>query len=110
VWGIAILLFGLGVGWNLSIVAATASLADLAAPSERGKLLGFHDMMGGLLGATLVLLGGWVLDTVGVYALASGSAAVALVPVAIILFGSRRRETPLPVVGLATEERLQGAE
>jgi MFS family permease len=91
VWGIAILLFGLGVGWNLSIVAATASLADLAAPSERGKLLGFHDMMGGLLGATLVLLGGWVLDTVGVYALASGSAVVALVPVAIIL---ARRPAP----------------
>lgn len=85
VWGVGILLFGLGLGWNLSIVAATASLADLAAPSERGRLLGFHDMMGGVLGATLVLLGGWVLDTVGVYALATGAATVALIPVALIL-------------------------
>jgi MFS family permease len=85
VWATAILLFGLGLGWNFSFVAATAQLADLAAPAERGKLLGFHDLAAGLLGATLVLLGGWVLDAAGVYAMASGAAAVALVPVALIL-------------------------
>jgi MFS family permease len=85
VWPTAVLLFGLGVGWNFSFVAATAQLADLAAPSERGKLLGFHDLLASLLGAVLVLLGGWVLDAVGVYALASGAAAVAFVPVALIL-------------------------
>ncbi|HVM16497.1 MAG TPA: MFS transporter [Gaiellaceae bacterium] len=99
VWPTAVLLFGLGVGWNFSFVAATAQLADLAAPAERGKLLGFHDLSAGLLGATLVLLGGWVLDAVGVYALASGAAAVALVPVAlIILFGRapHPEERPAP--------------
>lgn len=90
VWPTAVLLFGLGVGWNFSFVAATAQLADLAAPSERGKLLGFHDLAAGLLGATLVLLGGWVLDRVGVYALASGAAAVALVPVVLILLARGR--------------------
>jgi MFS family permease len=93
VWPTAVLLFGLGVGWNFSFVAATAQLADLAAPSERGKLLGFHDLLASLLGATLVLLGGWVLDAVGVYALASGAAAVALVPVLLILV-FRPRGTP----------------
>jgi MFS family permease len=95
VWGIAVLLFGLGVGWNFSFVAATAELADVATPSERGKLLGFHDLSAGVLGAALVILGGWALDAAGVYALASGAAAVALVPVVLILM---RREAPAPVV------------
>ena len=55
----AILLFGLGLGWNLSFVAATAQLADRAAPSERGKLLGFNDLISALTGAALALLGGY---------------------------------------------------
>jgi hypothetical protein len=32
-------LFGLGSGWNLSFVAATAVLTDRAKPWERGSLL-----------------------------------------------------------------------
>ena len=32
----AMLLFGLGVGWNLSFVAATAQLADVTSAAERG--------------------------------------------------------------------------
>jgi MFS family permease len=85
VWGTAILLFALGLGWNFGFVAATAELADRAAPGERGTLLGTHDLAAGLLGAALVLLGGFVLDAAGVYALAMGAAVAALVPVAIIL-------------------------
>jgi MFS family permease len=92
VWGTALLLFGLGVGWNFSFVAATAALSDIATPSERGRLLGFHDLAAGLLGAALVILGGWALDAAGVYALAAGAAAVALVPVILILI--RRQDGP----------------
>ena len=33
----AVLLFGLGIGWNISFVAATAQMADLTAPGERGQ-------------------------------------------------------------------------
>ena len=78
----AVLLFGLGVGWNLSFVAATAQLADQTAPSERGRLLGFNDLASSLAGASLALLGGLVLDTFGVTALAAGAAALVLLPVA----------------------------
>jgi MFS family permease len=92
--GTAVLLFGLGVGWNFSFVAATVELSGIASPTERGKLLGFHDMAAGMLGAVLVLVGGWALDSAGVYALASGAAAVALVPVVLILW---RREAPSPM-------------
>ncbi|MEO5580769.1 MAG: MFS transporter, partial [Gemmatimonadaceae bacterium] len=75
---IAILLFGLGLGWNFSFVAATSQLADLAAPAERGKLLGFNDLVAGLGGAVLVLLGGFVLDDFGVATLALSTSAIAL--------------------------------
>jgi MFS family permease len=85
----ALLLFGLGLGWNISFVAATAQLADLAAPWERGKLLGFNDLLASFTGAGFVLLGGYVLDDFGVNALALGAAVVALAPIALILLGSR---------------------
>ena len=50
VFATAVLLFGLGVGWNLSFVAATAQLVDLTAASERGRLMGFNDLLSALLG------------------------------------------------------------
>jgi MFS family permease len=34
----------LGLGWNLSFVAATAELAERTESSERGSLLGFNDL------------------------------------------------------------------
>ena len=44
-------LFGLGLGWSLSYVAATTELVDLAAPSERGRLVGFSDLLSSFGGA-----------------------------------------------------------
>ena len=88
--GTAVLLFGLGLGWNLSFVAATAELADRTAPSERGKLLGFNDLVAALLGASLALLGGAALEGLGVAALAIGATVLVLAPIAWLL-GRRRR-------------------
>jgi MFS family permease len=79
--GTAALLFGLGVGWNLSFVAATAQMVDLTAPSERGSLLGFNDLLSALFGASLALAGGYALDTLGVAALAIGATAIVVAPV-----------------------------
>jgi len=81
----AILLFGLGVGWNLSFVAATAALADHTAPEERGRLLGFNDLLSALLGAALALIGGFALDSIGVAALAIGATVIVFAPVLWIL-------------------------
>lgn len=78
--GTAVLLFTLGLGWNLSFVAATAQLADRAAPAERGKLLGFNDLLSALTGAALALLGGLALDALGVSALAIGATVLVLLP------------------------------
>ena len=77
----AVLLFGLGVGWNLSFVAATAQMVDATAPAERGRLLGFSDLVSALVAASLALLGGYALDTIGVAALALGATALAAAPI-----------------------------
>jgi MFS family permease len=81
----ALLLFGLGLGWNLSFVAATAQLVDSTAPAERGKVLGFNDLLSALLGAGLALLGGFALDSIGVAALAVGATAIVAAPILWLL-------------------------
>jgi MFS family permease len=83
--GTALLLFGLGIGWNISFVAATAQLADRTSPAERGKLLGFNDLLGAFLGAGLALLGGYALEAIGVAALAIGAAVIVAAPVVLIV-------------------------
>jgi len=81
----AIALFGLGLGWNFSFVAATAELADSTHASERGRLLGFNDLLSGATGAGLALLGGLALDVLGVAALAIGAAVLVTLPAVWIL-------------------------
>jgi predicted MFS family arabinose efflux permease len=88
----AISLFVLGVGWNLSFVAATAELADSTAASERGKLLGFNDLLSGVTGASLALLGGLALTAIGVAALAIGGTVLVVGPALWLL--ARRRPVP----------------
>jgi hypothetical protein len=68
-------------------VAATARLADRTSPSERGKLLGFNDLLGALFGAGLALLGGYALEAIGVGALAIGATAIVAVPIFLITRG-----------------------
>jgi MFS family permease len=90
----AVALFALGLGWNFSFVAATAQLADSTAPHERGKLLGFNDLLSGLTGAGLALLGGYALSALGVAALAIGGTVLVLAPAAwIARAGAGFRET-----------------
>jgi len=89
----ALLLFGLGVGWNFSFVAATAQLADATSPAERGKLLGLNDLIASLTAASLALLGGVALDAIGVTALAVGATAIAVAPA---IFLARLRPVPQP--------------
>jgi MFS family permease len=81
----AVALFGLGLGWNFSFVAATAELADSTRVNERGRLLGFNDLLSGLTGAALALLGGVALDVLGVAALAIGACVLVLAPAAWIM-------------------------
>ena len=80
----AVLLLGLGIGWNISFVAATAQMADRTSPVERGRLLGFSDQLGAFLAAGLALLGGYALDAIGVAALAIGATVIVVSPIFLI--------------------------
>ena len=89
----ALLLFLLGVGWNLSFVAATAQMVDRTSAVERGKLLGFNDLLSALLGAALALAGGFALDSLGVAALALGATAIVAAPLLWLAPAGRRAAT-----------------
>jgi MFS family permease len=84
VFATAVLLLGLGIGWNISFVAATAEMADRTSPAERGRLLGFNDQLASFLAAGLALLGGYALDAIGVAALAIGATAIVVSPIVLI--------------------------
>mgnify|MGYP003291937719 CR=1 FL=1 len=73
-------LFGLGLGWSLSYVAATAELVELAAPAERGRLIGFNDLLAATAGAILALTGGALYSATGATVLALAAAALAAGP------------------------------
>jgi MFS family permease len=92
--GMSVSLLLLGLGWNLSYVAATAELVTHATPVERGRLVGFTDLASGLLAAALALLGGAAYTEWGVVAISVG-ATVAVVAPALVIMLARR-----PVAGI----------
>jgi MFS family permease len=91
--GTSISLFLLGLGWNVSYVAATAELVTHATPVERGRLIGATDLVAGLLAAALALLGGAAYSEWGVVAVAVGGTIAVVVP-AIAIFAGRRPPAP----------------
>ncbi|HWX09462.1 MAG TPA: MFS transporter, partial [Gaiellaceae bacterium] len=93
--GMSVALLGLGLGWNLSYVAATTELVSLTSPSERGRLVGFTDLLAGFTAAALALLGGLVYSGSGVVALSLAAAALAALPALWLAL------RPVPRVALA---------
>lgn len=93
VFATGVVLFGLGLGWGLSYVSATSTLVDLAPPGERAQLVGFGDLLAGLSGAVLALLGGLAYSAQGVLTLAVGATVLALLPALWLTFvGWPRKE------------------
>ena len=83
-------LFGLGLGWSLSYVAATSELVDHAALAERGRLVGFSDLLSGFTGAALAILGGIAYNGIGVEAVAVGATLAVALPALVIVLAGRR--------------------
>ena len=81
-------LFLLGLGWNISYVAAVTELADRALPAERGKLIGLTDQLSSFTGAALVLLGGVLYSELGIEALALAATGFVVLPAVWILLRS----------------------
>jgi MFS family permease len=91
--GMSTALFGLGLGWNLSYVAATTELVSLTAMSERGRLVGFSDLLSAGTGAVLALLGGVTFTAAGTTGLSIGATVLAIVP-ALALLAYRKTAGP----------------
>jgi len=89
-------LFGIGLGWNFSYVAATAELTERTQQAERGKLLGFTDLLSSLCGVVLASLGGVVLATVGLTWFGVAGLTLATAP-ALWLLRAVPRVAALPV-------------
>jgi MFS family permease len=99
----SVLLFGLGLGWSLSFLAASSDLVDRTSPRERGRLLGLSDQLSGMVAATLAITGGLVLDRIGVTALALCSAVLVLLPAAWL--ATRGEVSPRSPITVAAVER-----
>ena len=80
--GMSLCMFGLGLGWCLSYIAATTELVDLAGPAERGRLVGLSDLLSSFSGAALALAGGVV------YTGAGGSVPLAWLATGISVFAA----------------------
>lgn len=78
--GMSVSLFGLGLGWSLSYVAATTELVSRVGPSERGRLVGLTDLTSGFTGAGLALGGGVLYSAAGSIPLAASTAILAALP------------------------------
>jgi MFS family permease len=63
--GMSLAMFGLGLGWCLSYIAATTELVDRAGPNERGRLVGLSDLLSSMSAAVLALAGGVVYTGAG---------------------------------------------
>jgi MFS family permease len=82
--GMSLSLFLLGLGWNVSYVAASAELVTHARPVERQGLVGFTDLVAGLTAAALALIGGLAYSEWGVVAIAVGATIAVVVPAIVI--------------------------
>jgi len=87
-------LFGLGLGWVFAYVGATSELVDRAALSERGRLVGFSDLLSGLTGATLAVVFGAVYTELGMTEAAVASTVAVALPALVISLGTRRPRRP----------------
>jgi MFS family permease len=88
--GMSLSLFGLGLGWNIAYVAATTELVDLAAPSERGRLVGLTDLLSSGAAAALALGGGVVYSAAGSTPLALAATVLAAAPALWLVASSVR--------------------
>jgi MFS family permease len=90
-------LFLLGLGWNVSYVAASAELVTHARPVERQGLVGFTDLVAGLSAAALALVGGLAYSEWGVVAIAVGATVFVVAPALVLSVRRPPAVAPEPV-------------
>ncbi len=90
---LGVALFLLGLGWNFCFVGGSTLLADQLSPLERARTQGFNDLLVGLASALGSLESGFIFASLGYNMMAYVSAAVALIPLAVVAVWMTRRST-----------------
>ena len=83
---VALILFGIGLGWSLAFVAATAELSERAPRGQSASLIGFSDLVGSGSAGALVAAGGFTLESLGLASVAIGAAVLPLLAALWISF------------------------
>jgi MFS family permease len=92
---LALALFLTGLGWNLCYVAGSSLLSDQLAPPERAGIQGANELVINLASAVSSLGSGVILALLGFTALSYLGAALAVIPLALVLVLRRRRSRPI---------------
>ena len=92
---LGIALFLLGLGWNFCFVGGSTLLADQLSPAERARTQGFNDLLVGLASAVGSLESGFIFASLGYNMMAYVSAAIAFIPLIVVLVWMSRRNAPL---------------
>jgi MFS family permease len=90
---LAAALFLIGLGWNACYIAGSSLLADILAPAERGSVQGATELIVNGAAATSSLASGVILAQFGYGALSMLGAALALLPLALLVW---QRIAPTP--------------
>ncbi len=91
-WIITLGLFLVGIGWSAANVSSTAILADTTTPEERGRAIGTNDMFAGAFAIGTPLLGGVIVEQLGLMAVGFIGAGLGLVP--LLVFSRLRERSP----------------
>lgn len=92
---LGVALFLLGLGWNFCFVGGSTLLADQLSPAERARTQGFNDLLVGLASALGSLESGFIFASLGYNMMAYVSAAVALIPLLVVLVWMTRKPSSL---------------
>lgn len=85
--GLAVGLLVVGLGWSCAYIAGSVLLTDAIAPERRARVVGLVDLATALLTATAAFLGGLWYAQHGIWALGLAAAAVASIPIVLVLYG-----------------------
>lgn len=92
---LGVALFLLGLGWNFCFVGGSTLLADQLSPAERARTQGFNDLLVGLASALGSLESGFIFASLGYNMMAYVSAAIALIPLLVVVVWMMRTPTKL---------------